>query len=95
MKKRPFSLVIIFCSLWCCLVAGVFAQPVIKQIEFRGLERVKLEEVQSLISVKEGEELSPQKYNADVTALYRSGKFSRVQVLQETLADGGKLVFEV
>lgn len=95
MNKRSLNLVIIFCGLWCCLVAGVLAQPVIKQIEIRGIERVKLEEVQSLISVKEGEELSPQKYNEDITRLYRSGKFSRVQVLQETLAEGIKLVYEV
>ncbi len=72
-----------------------FAQPVIKEIEIRGLETIEEDEVRGDITIEPGDTYDARTVNEQIKTLFTTGKFARVEEIKEPLDDGIRLVFAV
>jgi outer membrane protein insertion porin family len=68
------------------------ASNVIEGIEFRGLSRVPLDTVKTLILLKAGDVLSEDALRRDFMALWNTGRFDDITLKKETGERGGTIV---
>jgi outer membrane protein insertion porin family len=70
-------------SLWATASATVIAEPfVVKSIDVQGLQRVGLGAVLTYLPVRVGDKLSPERTPQLIRALYASGSFDDVRIVQ-------------
>ncbi len=78
-------------------ILNVFAQSnnpfIIKSIKVQGSKTMPSETIISIIQTRVGEEISKEKINSDVKALYKLGQFSNIQVDSVGTQDGIELTF--
>ncbi len=81
----------------CISVLDVFAQSsnpfVIKSIKVHGSKTMPSETIIGILQTRVGEEISKEKLNSDVKALYKLGQFSNIQVDSVGSQDGIELTF--
>lgn len=72
-------------SLWATTTLAIAAQPfVVKSIDVQGLQRVGLGAVLTYLPVRIGDSLTEERVPQIIRALYASGSFDDVQVLQNS-----------
>ncbi|MBX7057022.1 MAG: BamA/TamA family outer membrane protein [Leptospirales bacterium] len=86
----------------CVSILPLFSQDArfvgkpIRDIEFRGLRNVSIDDLLPLLSSQVGENLEESNYNRDVRALFQTGFFSDVVMRARLSSDGGvELFFDV
>lgn len=81
------------------LFGGLYAQPevapIVREIVIRGNVNVSDTLIRSQIETKVGNPLREEVINEDLRKLYKLGYLSDISVLQEDVADGIRLVFQV
>lgn len=70
-------------------------QPLIKQIDIRGNQRVESEAIRQRIATRVGDVFSPEKVRGDVEGLFKMGFFDDVTVEAEEFEGGLRLIYLV
>ena len=68
---------------------------IIRVIQIIGNQQVKSEDIYKVINLKIGEELTPDKLNSNLQAIYEMGYFTDVKAATEMMPDGIKVVFKL
>lgn len=99
---RGWVAVLVFCAAWTVGGRGLYGQtrselPRITDIQVRGLQRIKPDQVFSAIKLRVGDVAGPEAINEDVRRVEQLGYFSplSIQVSQEPYENGVRLIFGV
>ena len=100
-SQKLYAKFMCVCLILCFVIAGFnniglaanedYTGKTITAIEFVGLNTVKKEEVNSLIKTKPGDKFSAESLQADLKAVYETGKFFDVKVGFEEVPEGLKV----
>ncbi len=94
--KQKFGAVGLAClllSFWAAVAWG--AQPIVANIEIRGLQRIEEGVVRKQISQQTGQPLSQKKISRDIRNIYSTGYFRDVKVEGLPFEGGIKLIYVV
>nr|MDA8085975.1 hypothetical protein [Nitrospiraceae bacterium] len=94
--KQNFGAVGLAClllSFWAAVAWG--AQPIVANIEIRGLQRIEEGVVRKQISQQTGQPLSQKKISRDIRNIYSTGYFRDVKVEGLPFEGGIKLIYVV